>query len=45
MTEECFAHGQMYVALSRTTHPENVAVLKKGSEDRVKNTVFYDALA
>ena len=45
LTDECFAHGQLYVALSRTTHPGNVAVLTKTADERVKNPVFYDALS
>lgn len=40
-TDPCFSHGQMYVALSRTTHPKNVTVLTRTEDERVKNVFVY----
>lgn len=41
---ECFSHGQLYVALSRTTHPGNVVVRMERDDRRTKNLVNRDAL-
>ncbi|CDF36420.1 ATP dependant DNA helicase [Chondrus crispus] len=40
----CFSHGQLYVALSRTTHPVNVTVLTRESNETTRNVVYPEVL-
>jgi len=42
--DDCFSHGQLYVGLSRTTHPANVSVLLNNDDRRAKNVVYPEAL-
>lgn len=40
----CLSHGQLYVALSRTTHPKNLSVFTTQPENRTRNVVYPEAL-
>ncbi|CDF33589.1 Putativ ATP dependant DNA helicase [Chondrus crispus] len=42
--DHCFSHGQLYVALSRTTHPGNVTVLTRESNETTRNVVYPEVL-
>ena len=44
LRDEVFSHGQLYVALSRTTHPANLTVLLRARDSRTKNVVYLEAL-
>ena len=39
-----FAHGQLYVALSRTTHPRNVYVCTGNGQKKTKNVLYPEVL-
>ena len=40
LSHPCFSHGQLYVALSRTTHPKNLFILTPNNDKRTRNVVF-----
>ncbi len=42
LSSSCFAHGQLYVAFSRATHPSNVYVLIDNEQRKTKNVVYPD---
>ncbi|CDF40970.1 ATP dependant DNA helicase PIF1 [Chondrus crispus] len=44
LRDHCFSHGQLYVALSRTTHPGNVTVLTRESNETTRNIVYPEVL-
>ncbi|CDF32173.1 unnamed protein product [Chondrus crispus] len=44
LRDHCFSHGQLYVALSRTTHPGNVTVLTRESNETTRNVVYPEVL-
>ncbi|CDF35670.1 partial DNA helicase [Chondrus crispus] len=44
LRDYCFSHGQLYVALSRTTHPGNVTVLTRESNETTRNIVYPEVL-
>ncbi len=41
----CFANGQLYVALSRSTHPEKVFVCIENEKAKTKNVVYPEVLS
>ncbi len=45
LSSSCFAHGQLYVALSRATHPKNVYVLIDNDQRKTKNFVYPEVLS
>ncbi|CDF33021.1 unnamed protein product [Chondrus crispus] len=44
LRDHCFSHGQLYVALSKTTHPGNVTVLTRESNETTRNVVYPEVL-
>ncbi|CDF41122.1 unnamed protein product [Chondrus crispus] len=44
LRDHCFSHGQLYVALSRNTHPGNVTVLTRESNETTRNVVYPEVL-
>ena len=44
LASPCFAHGQLYVALSRATHPGNVYLLSGDGERRTRNVVYPEVI-
>ncbi len=41
----CFAHGQLYVALSRAIHPGNVYLCTENAKSKTKNVVYPEVLS
>ncbi|CDF77418.1 ATP dependant DNA helicase [Chondrus crispus] len=44
LRDHCFSHGQLYVALSRTTHPSNFTILTSESDATTRNVVYREVL-
>ena len=44
-TSHVFAHGQLYVALGRVTHPDNLRVWTLCDKEFVRNVVYVDIVA
>ncbi|CDF35745.1 ATP dependant DNA Helicase Pif1 [Chondrus crispus] len=44
LRDHCFSHGQLYVALSRTTHSSNVTILTRESGATTRNVVYPEVL-
>ncbi len=45
LSSSCFAHGHLYVTLSRATHPENVFVCLGNSKRKTRNVVYPEVLS
>ena len=44
LRDHCFSHGQLYIALSNTTHPSNVTLLTPESNVTTRNVVYPEVL-
>ncbi|CDF40520.1 ATP dependant DNA helicase [Chondrus crispus] len=45
LRNHCFSHGQLYAALSRTTHPGNVVVLIPDADKTTRNVVYPEVIS
>ncbi len=45
LSEDCFAHGQLYVGKSRVTDPRNLTVCTTRGDYRTRNVVYREALS
>ncbi len=45
ISSSCFAHGQLYVALSRATHPGHVFICLDNSKRKTNNVVYPEVLS
>ncbi len=45
LSEDCFAHGQLYVGESRVTDPRNLTVCTTRADNRTRNVVYREALS
>ncbi|CDF38383.1 unnamed protein product [Chondrus crispus] len=44
LRDHCFSHGQLYVALSRTTHLSNVTILTRESDETTGKVMYQEVL-
>ena len=45
LSSSCFAHGQLFVALSRDTHPGNIYVCTANGKCKTRNVVYPEVLS
>ncbi len=45
LSDDCFAHGQLYVGESRVTDPRNLTVCTTRTDSRTRNVVYREALS